>query len=191
MVAQPIFLTLALPIAVLVAGRFTVMRILICVQRTMLLSGPSNCTTSLPRIHFRIPSNVARNVKSCRHLATCVCLDTTHETPIRCFCKVPSTLPARTCLRLWMWKMKLLKWQHHPMMVSLRLRTRLSGWKIFDVGLNRHEDLLLRVYQTNDSEIPVCDISDTHLLSLVQSLRADGFYHARGALLVTTPATAA
>lgn len=57
----------------------------------------------------------------------------------------------------------------------------------FDVAHHRHKDLLLRVIQINGIEISLRDVSNGHVLSLVQSSGAYGFDHARGTLSVVSP----
>lgn len=57
----------------------------------------------------------------------------------------------------------------------------------FDVAHYRHKNVLLRVNQTNKSEIALRDIRDAHGPFLVQSLCAHVFERARGTLSVTTP----
>lgn len=60
----------------------------------------------------------------------------------------------------------------------------------FVVARYRHENLLVRVNQINNPEIPLCDINDGRVLSLVQSIHAYLFHLARGTLSVMTTITA-
>lgn len=62
--------------------------------------------------------------------------------------------------------------------------------KTFDVTQNLHEDLLLGVEQINDPDIPLRHVSDSHVLSLAQSVLAYGFLHKRRTLSVITPSMA-
>lgn len=55
-----------------------------------------------------------------------------------------------------------------------------------DVTHYRHEDLLLKVHQINDSEIQLGDVSDSYVLFVVQSFCVYGFGQARGTIPVTT-----
>lgn len=61
--------------------------------------------------------------------------------------------------------------------------------KKFDVADYRHEDLLLKIDQIDDLEIPLPDMSDPHLFSLAQSFPLYRFNHARVKLSVATTAT--
>lgn len=58
----------------------------------------------------------------------------------------------------------------------------------FDFAHYRQKDVLLRINQINELEVPLHDISDAHLPSLVQSLCVYWFEHTRGTLSVTTVA---
>lgn len=53
------------------------------------------------------------------------------------------------------------------MMVSLRLQAWLCGVTKADVTHYCHQDLPLRVSQINDSMIPLRNMSDAHVLSLM------------------------
>lgn len=59
-----------------------------------------------------------------------------------------------------------------------------------DVAHYSHEYVLLTFHQINNPEIALCDINDSHVLSLVQSFLAYGFYHSIGKLSVATIAAA-
>lgn len=60
----------------------------------------------------------------------------------------------------------------------------------FDVAHYHHEYVPLSVNQTNNPEIPLHDICEAHVLSLVQFIRQYGFDYARGTLFVTNTAVA-
>lgn len=72
----------------------------------LIFSGLTNGMLTFPHYRVSFHFREATKLKSCRHLAACIRLSTTHETLRRRLHKVPTIPLPWMCLRLQVWKIK-------------------------------------------------------------------------------------